>query len=108
MERRVPRSTVPGERAAATQPFSTGMPSFDGPPLRERAMWGLTPFDQAWCRIAFRRKRSAGTLTPPGLDRPALIHPGHGGGLNWGRVRVEQRPGIMVVKSKRLDLKSVV
>src|SRR3546814_3654816 len=38
MERRVPRSTVPGERAAATQPFSTGMPSFAGPPLRERDM----------------------------------------------------------------------
>src|SRR3546814_7655305 len=69
MERRVPRSTVPGERAAATQPFSTGMPSFAGPPLRERDMWGLTPLDQAWCRIAFRRMRYEGTLTPPGLDR---------------------------------------
>src|SRR3546814_5752204 len=28
--------------------------------------------------------RFEGTLTPPGLDRPALIYPGYGGGINWG------------------------
>src|SRR3546814_13101276 len=88
MERRVPRSTVPGERAAATQPFSTGMPSFAGPPLRARDMLGLTPFDQAWCRIALRRLRYEGTPTPTGLHRPARISPGYGVGLH----RPEERP----------------
>src|SRR3546814_17505369 len=66
------------------------MPGFAGPPLRERDMWGLTPFDQAGCRIAFRRMRYERTLTPPGLDRPALIYPGYGGGINWGGAAVTE------------------
>src|SRR3546814_5597156 len=57
--------------------------------------------DQSWCRIAFRRMRYEGTLTPPGLDRPALIYPGYGGGINWGGVSVDRRRGIMVVNSNR-------
>src|SRR3546814_16614639 len=77
------------------------MPSFAGPPRRERDMWGLTPFDQAWCRIAFRRIRYEGPLTPPGLDRPALIYPGYGGGINWGGVSVDRRRGILVVTRNR-------
>jgi quinoprotein glucose dehydrogenase len=38
-------------------------------------MWGLTLFDQLWCRIKFRQARYDGTLTPVGLDRPTVVYP---------------------------------
>lgn len=101
-ERRVPASHVPGERASPTQPFSTGLPNFAGPALREVDMWGLTPIDQAWCRARFRKLRYEGPLTPPGLDRPSLVYPGYGGGINWGGVAVVARRGIMLVNSNRV------
>ncbi len=100
-EQPVPRSDVPGEHASLTQPFSPGLPSFAGPALREADMWGLTPIDQAWCRALFRRARYEGPLTPPGLDRPSLVYPGYGGGINWGGVSIDRARGIMLVNSNR-------
>ncbi len=102
VERPVPRSDVRGEHAAPTQPFSPDMPSFAGPRLREVDMWGLTPIDQALCRTTFRRARYDGPLTPPGVDRPSLIYPGYGGGINWGGVSVDTTRGIMIVNSNRV------
>jgi len=57
---------VPKEYLAKTQPFSNALPSFRGPDVREADMWGITPFDQLWCRIELRSTRYAGTMTPPG------------------------------------------
>lgn len=94
--------TVEGERLAPTQPFSTGMPVFRGPTLREVDMWGMTPIDQMICRIKFRNARYEGTLTPIGLDRPTIIDPGYGGGINWGSVSVDADRGVMVASWMRL------
>jgi membrane-bound PQQ-dependent dehydrogenase (glucose/quinate/shikimate family) len=50
-------------RLSKTQPFSVGMPAFDGLDpstplgLTEKDMWGATPFDQLYCRIRFRQAR---------------------------------------------------
>lgn len=79
---------APGEVPAPTQPFSDAMPSFRGADVTERQMWGLTPFDQMWCRIQFRKARYHGPLTPPGLT-PALVSPGFLGGSNWGGVTID-------------------
>jgi quinoprotein glucose dehydrogenase len=106
MERRVPVSHVPGERASPTQPFSTGMPSFAGAPLTEAAMWGLTPIDQAVCRIEFRRSRYEGPMTPVELDQPSIIYPSPMGGMNWGSVSVDRDRDIMIVNSNNMALRS--
>ncbi len=92
------RGTVEPGRLARTQPFSVGMPSFAGPPLAERDMWGLTPLDQLWCRIRFRQLRYDGPMTPPGTDE-SLIYPSVGGGMNWGGVSVDPSRGIMIVNA---------
>ena len=98
-ERAVPtRGAVPDETLSPTQPFSTGMPSFGGPPLTERDMWGLTPLDQLWCRIEFSSLRYEGPLTPLGLDR-SLIYPSIGGGMNWGGVSIDSQRDIMIVNT---------
>lgn len=101
-ERPVPqRGAAPGERLSPTQPHSIGMPSFAGDDLRERDMWGVTPIDQLWCRIAFRRLRYDGEATPPGLSA-SLIYPGVGGGMNWGGVSIDPVHGVAVVNSMHL------
>lgn len=85
-EKPVPRSRVPGERLSPTQPFSVGMPNLYGTPLTEADMWGITPVDQALCRLAFRRMRYEGEMTPPDVERTTLVYPGRGGGMEWGGV----------------------
>ncbi len=96
----------PGDRLSPTQPFSVGMPSFRGANLREVDMWGLTPIDQMLCRIQFKQARYEGPLTPIGLDRPTIVQPGYGGGVNWGSVSVDPERGIMIVPWMNLPTKS--
>jgi quinoprotein glucose dehydrogenase len=92
---------VPGERVSPTQPASPRLPSFRGPDLDERSMWGLTPLDQLWCRIEFRKARYAGIYTPPGVT-PFLQYPGILGGIEWSSVSVDAGRGLMVVNASRI------
>ncbi|MFA6116759.1 MAG: membrane-bound PQQ-dependent dehydrogenase, glucose/quinate/shikimate family [Sphingomonas sp.] len=100
-ERQVPRSTLPGERGSPTQPFAVGMPDVAGKPLEELDMWGLTPFDQLWCRIQFRRAHYEGMFTPPRLG-PTLRYPGELGGIDWGSVSVDESRGLLIVNSNHM------
>jgi quinoprotein glucose dehydrogenase len=104
-ERPVPGGFAPGERGSPTQPFSPGTPSFAGGLLTEAQMWGLTPFDQLWCRIAFRELRYEGQYTPPSL-KGSIQYPGFAGGVNWGSYSVDSANGILIVNSNRLPTKS--
>ncbi len=96
-ERVVPQGAAPGDWAAKTQPYSA-FPNIAGGRLSETQMWGATPFDQLWCRIAFRRARYAGDFTPPGV-KPAIFYPGSAGGVNWGSVTVDTARGILITNS---------
>lgn len=97
----VPKGAMPGERLSPTQPYSTGMPSFDDTRLSEAQMWGATPLDQLWCRIKFREARYEGQYTPPGL-RPTITYPSYLGGINWGGVSVDPERSIMIVNYNRM------
>ena len=92
---------VPGDRLSPTQPFSTAMPSFRGPDLSEKRMWGVTPLDQLWCRIRFREARYDGTATPPGF-KPTIAFPGFNGGMDWGSSSVDPTRQILFVNSNRV------
>ena len=100
-EHSVPQSNLDNERSSPTQPFSTGMPSFAYPTIGEQDMFGITPFDQMACRIAFRGLRWEGTMTPPEVEG-ALLYPGPAGGMNWGSVAVDEERQLMVVNSMHL------
>ena len=100
-ERDVPQSDLAGERTAATQPFSTGMPSFAYPRIRERDLFGVSPFDQMACRTAFRGLRYEGPMTPPSVQG-TLLYPGPAGGMNWGSVAVDEERQLMVVNNLHL------
>lgn len=87
----VPQGAAGGDRTAPTQPASAI--SFAPADLTEADMWGATPFDQLWCRIAFKRHRYEGRYTPPSLEG-TILNPGNFGVFNWGSVAVDPVRGI--------------
>ncbi len=86
-----PQGAAAGDFTAPTQPVSAI--SFNPPVLRERDMWGVSMFDQLWCRIAFHRLRYDGRFTPPS-EQGSLINPGNFGVFNWGSIAVDPVRGI--------------
>jgi glucose dehydrogenase len=100
-ERAVPQTDIPNERSSATQPFSTGMPSFAYPRIREQDLFGITPFDQMACRTTFYGLRYEGPMTPPSTQG-TLLYPGPAGGMNWGSVAVDEERQLMVVNNLHL------
>lgn len=100
VERPVPQGAVPGEWTSPTQPFTTGFPSLSGPKLREEDMWGMTPLDQLWCRIRFKRARYEGPFTPT-ATRDTIFYPGTAGGIDWGSVSVDTQRGLVAVNTLR-------
>ena len=86
-----PQGAAAGDFSAPTQPVSAI--SFNPPELRERDMWGVSMFDQLWCRIAFHKLRYEGRFTPPS-EQGSLINPGNFGVFNWGSIAVDPVRGI--------------
>lgn len=82
-ERPVPASDIPGEQAAATQPFPSRPASLVPQRVTEADLWGATPEDLDACRRTFRTLRNEGVFTPPSV-RGSLAIPGNIGGLHWG------------------------
>ena len=95
-ERAVPASTVPGEVASPTQPFTTITPPLS--PLHYSAAdaWGPTPEAQAACRAILGALKNDGPFTPPSLQG-TLVVPGNIGGAHWGGVAVDERRALAVV-----------
>ena len=100
-EQPVPQTDLPNERSSATQPFSTGMPSFAYPFIRDEDTIGITPFDQMACRQTLRELRYEGPMTPPSVQG-TLLYPGPAGGMNWGSVAVDEQRQLLVVNNLHL------
>lgn len=81
-------------------PLWPGMPPIDKPYLTEADMWGITPFDQLWCRIEFHSLRHDGPFAPPGVE-PSLPFPGNYGGM----VSINEDTGLLIVNDTRLPLR---
>ncbi|WP_122613195.1 membrane-bound PQQ-dependent dehydrogenase, glucose/quinate/shikimate family [Pseudomonas viridiflava] len=91
---------VQGERFAATQPVTRL--NFIPPPLTEKSMWGVTPFDQMACRTTFNTLRYDGNPWTPATESGSLIYPGNIGVFNWGSVAVDPDRQILVATPVRL------
>jgi quinoprotein glucose dehydrogenase len=89
------------EKLSPTQPWSPALPDLAGPRLTEKAMWGITPLDQLWCRIAFREARYEGSMTPPGVTY-AIADPGYMGGVEWGSASIDEGRQLAFLLSNRL------
>lgn len=93
-EQPVPQGAAKGDRTSPTQPFSAL--SFKPPTLRERDMWGTTPFDQLICRIEFRRLRYEGIFTPPSVQG-SLVYPGNLGVFDWGGIAIDPQRQLAIL-----------
>ena len=78
-----------------TQPVST-YHTLRYEPLQEKDMYGMSPLDQLYCRIQFRRANYEGFFQPPTADKPYIQYPGYNGGSDWGSVAVDTDRGIIV------------
>ena len=103
VERPVPQGAAPGETLSPTQPYPVGFPAFGGRKLTERDMWGLTPYDQLWCRIKFKEARYDGDFTPPGLT-PSIVDPGYAGGSEWPGIAIDPVRNLMILNVNHFPL----
>ena len=87
---------VPGDPRAPTQPWSTAFPRLGFPELKESDMWGMSPIDQLFCRIKYRRAAYVGEFTPPHIDRPWIEYPGYNGGSDWGSMAYDPTTGVVI------------
>jgi quinoprotein glucose dehydrogenase len=95
-EKPTPQGAAPGDWVSKTQPFSAL--SFEPKTLREADMWGVSPFDQLWCRIQFKQSRYDGAYTPQGL-KPVIFNPGGYGVFNWGGAAVDEGRQLAIVNA---------
>jgi quinoprotein glucose dehydrogenase len=95
-ERAVPASTVAGERAWPTQPFSVLPELSPRGRFDPDSAWGADAADSAACRAALTRLRNEGIFTPPSLEG-TLVRPSNIGGAHWGGVAYDPGRGIVVV-----------
>lgn len=93
-ERVVPKSDVPGERAAPTQPFSDLVLSPHG--LADGQFRHLDAVGRKACAEALAGMRNEGIFTPPSLAG-TLVRPSNIGGAHWGGLAVDPQRKIAVV-----------
>lgn len=95
VERPVPHSDIPDERASITQPFTTTPPLVTQRAITADDAWGLTFYDRAKCRSTIAALRSDGIFTPPSLQG-TIQSPGYLGGINWGSAAFDRERQVLV------------
>jgi quinoprotein glucose dehydrogenase len=100
-EQPVPASSVPGERAAKTQPFPTKPAPFDIQGVRDDDLINLSPeiHKDALDIIA---KYDHGALFTPPSERGTIQVPGVAGGGNWAGAAIDPETGMFYVGTYRL------
>ena len=79
-----PRSSLPGEVTADTQPLPTRPAPFARQRLTADLLTERTPAAHAWALDQFKTFRSEGQFVPFSVERPTIIFPGYDGGAEWG------------------------
>ena len=100
-ERPVPRSTVSGEEASATQPYPKLPPAIVPQKLNADDAWGITPADRDACRKLIQSARSEGLFTPPSLEG-TIVFPGNVGGMNWSGMSYDPKRGLLIANTNRI------
>ena len=105
-ERPVPPSTVPGERASATQPFPTKPPAFDRQGVTMDDLIDFTPELRAEALEIVKQYSYGPVFTPPSVvgDGPGgtkgtIQMPGSVGGADWTGAAFDPETGMLYVPS---------
>ena len=98
-ERPVPKSDIPGEESAPTQPFSTI--SLVPEKFEASDVWRPDSEDAKWCLNKIASLRNEGIFTPPSL-KGTVQAPGNVGGVNWGSAAYDPEHHVMIANTNRL------
>jgi len=100
-ERRVPKSSVPGEAAWPTQPFPSKPPALVRQELHETDLTTVTPESNRYCAELFHSLQTGGMYTPYGLKQ-TLVVPGTLGGATWSGGSFDPELGYLFVNVNEL------
>ncbi len=100
-ERPVPKSTIPGEEASPTQPFTVVPEPLSPHHVSVTDAWGLTDQDREACRAVMAGVRYEGPFTPPSTQG-TLVLPSNVGGAHWGGVAVDPVRQVAVIPVNRV------
>jgi quinoprotein glucose dehydrogenase len=98
VERSVPGSDVPGEKAWPTQPAPAQPPAFSPQGVTLEDAFDLTPELKAEAQAELKKYHIGPLFTPPSLQG-TLMRPGVIGGGNWGGASFDPDTGMLYVKS---------
>ncbi len=101
VERPVPPSDVPGEKAWPTQPFPTATPPLARQTMTEADIATVTPELEAYCKklVADNHIRLGGPYLPTGFNTSTVNFPGTLGGGNWGGGSFDPKLGYLFVNT---------
>jgi quinoprotein glucose dehydrogenase len=104
-ERAVPKSTVPGEVAAATQPYPTKPPPYERQGLTENDLIDFTPALRAQALEIVKNYVIGPMFTPPSVASDGgklgtIQLPGSSGGANWNGGAFDPETGMFYVGSR--------
>lgn len=97
-ERVVGKSDVPGERAAATQPFPTKPAPFAVQGFTANDLIDFTPEIHARALEAVSKLRLGPLFTPPSMEG-TVVTPGAIGGAGWGGAAFDPTNGVLYIKA---------
>ena len=100
-ERPVPKSDVPGEVAAPTQPFPIKPDPITPQKISADEAWGMDEADRDWCRAEMSKLRTGTIFTPPSIQG-SLFLPGNVGGMNWGGFAYDAAHELVILSSNHL------
>jgi len=97
-ERPVPKSTIPGEKTAATQPFTIKSLQLARNSITKEELFSQLPAHADFCKSLWEKNNAFndGPYTPwvmKDSGRTAVIFPGAVGGGNWGGVAADPTSG---------------
>ena len=98
VERAVPPTQMPGDRAWPTQPFPTRPEPFDLQGATEENLIDLTPELKTEARKILHSFRHGPLYTPPSLQK-TIEMPGWLGGASWAGAALDPETGILYVPS---------
>ncbi len=101
VERPAPRSSVPGEVTAASQPVPLLPRPIARQTIKPEEAWGLLYFDAKACERELAALDNDGLYTPPSV-RGSVVFPLFGGGSNWGSVAYDPVSNLLVANTMNL------
>jgi quinoprotein glucose dehydrogenase len=102
VEKKVPSSTLPGEKSWPTQPFPSKPEPFVRHEFKEEDIWDLSKEFALQARQKLRTiRKDGGPFTPPSLEG-SLIFPGFDGGGEWGGAAYDPKTNLLYVNANEM------